>query len=113
MTANPQRHRNEVHLSGFLARDPEIRYTTTGKAVANFTIGTTHEKRTDYHRCTAWGSVAERIGEHFKKGAFIALCGGLQTRSYENGGQKRYVTEVVVWNVSEGTNDKPLTPKPR
>jgi single-strand DNA-binding protein len=96
-------HKNEVHLAGVLARDPEIRYTTSGKAVANFTVATTNEKHTDYHRCTAWEKQAERLGEHFKKGSFIKLAGRLQTRSYESDGRKVYVTEVVVWNVSDGT----------
>ena len=105
MTSNNSTHvhKNEVHLSGVLARDPEVRYTASGKTVANFTVATTYEKRTEYHRCTAWEKQAERIGEHFKKDAFIALTGRLQTRSYEKNGEKRYVTEVIAWSVSDGT----------
>ena len=61
-------HRNEVHLRGLLVRDPEIRYTASGKPVANFTVLTAYEKRTEYHRCTAWEKVAEILGERFKKG---------------------------------------------
>jgi len=102
-------HRNEVHLRGLLVRDPEIRYTASGKPVANFTVLTAYEKRTEYHRCTAWEKVAEILGERFKKGSFIALAGRLQTRSYEKSGEKRYVTEVIAWNVSDG-EEKPLTP---
>jgi single-strand DNA-binding protein len=105
-------HKNEVHLRGVLARDPEIRYTPTGKAVANFTLATTYEKQTEFHRCVAWEKIAERLGEHFKKGSFLALSGRLQTRSWEDKStkQKKYMTEVVCWNVSDGTTEKPLTP---
>ena len=99
-------HKNEVHLAGVLARDPEVRYTASGKTVANFTVATTYEKRTEYHRCTAWEKQAERIGEHFKKGSFIALAGRLQTRSYEKDGQKRYITEVIAYSVSDGSTKK-------
>jgi single stranded DNA-binding protein len=102
-------HKNEVHLAGVLARDPELRYTPTGKVVANFTITTTYEKHTEYHRCMAWEKVAEQLGEHFKKGSFIALCGRLQTRSWEdkNTKQKKYATEVIAWNVNDGSKQKP------
>jgi len=109
-STNQPQHRNEVHLRGILARDPEIRYTKNGKPVANFTVATTYDKCTEYHRCTAWDDVAERLGEHFKKDCFIALSGRLQTRSYEKNGEKRYVTQVIAWNVSDGAIQKPLTP---
>ena len=113
------KHLNEVHLAGVLAREPEIRYTTSGKAVANFTVATTHEKHTDYHRCTAWEKQAEKLGQHFHKGDFIKLAGRLQTRSWDDKqtGQKKYVTEIVAWGISDGTKDgeeppPPLTPDP-
>src|SRR6266576_4919490 len=72
-------HKNEVHLAGVLARDPELRYTTSGKLVANFTVATTYEKHTEYHRCTAWEDKAEKLAENFHKGDYIKLCGRLQT----------------------------------
>jgi single-strand DNA-binding protein len=107
-------HRNEVHLTGYLARDPEVRYTQTGKAVANFTVATTHEKHTDFHKCVAWEDKAENLREKFKKGSFIALAGRLQTRSWDDksSGQKRYTTEIVAWGMSDGTKDaeKPQPP---
>jgi single-strand DNA-binding protein len=96
-------HKNEVHLAGVLARDPELRNTPSGKVVANFTLTTTHQKHSEYHRCVAWEKVAERIGERFKKDSFIELTGRLQTRSWEKDGVKRYTTEVVAWSVSDGT----------
>jgi single-strand DNA-binding protein len=99
-------HKNEVHLSGVLVRDPELKYTTSGKAVANFTVATTYEKHTEYHRCVAWEKQAERLGEHFKKDSFIELSGRLQTRKWEKDGQKHYTTEVVCWSLSDGTTAK-------
>jgi len=81
--ASPNGHINEVHLRGVLVRDPEVTYTGSGKPVANFTVATTYEKRAEYHRCVAWEKVAEHLGEHFKKGSFIALAGRLQTRTFE------------------------------
>jgi single-strand DNA-binding protein len=101
--SNARKHKNEVHLTGVLARDPEVRYTMSGKAVANFNVATIYEKSTEHHRCTAWEKQAERLGEHFHKGDFIQVVGRLQTRSYEKYGAKKYVTEVVIWNLSDGT----------
>src|SRR5215813_10662631 len=97
------RHKNEVHLAGVLAKDPEIRYTATGKPVANITVATTYEKRTEYHRVVAWEDQAEKLGETFHKGDFIKLAGRLQTRSYEKDGKKNWITEVVAWNLSDGS----------
>lgn len=111
-----QQHKNEVHLAGFLARDPEIRYTPSGKAVANFTVATTYEKHTEYHRCVAWEEKAEKL-QGFKKGSFVSLAGRLQTRSWDDkqSGQKKYMTEVVAWGIGDGTKDAeksqpPVTP---
>lgn len=101
-------HKNECHLAGVLARDPEIKYTATGKAVANFSVATTYEKRTEYHRCVAWEEKAKKLAERFHKGDYIRLCGRLQTRSWDDKqtGQKKYATEVIVWNLSDGTTEK-------
>jgi len=101
-----RKHLNEVRLHGVLARDPEVRYTASGKTVVHFTVATTYEERTEFHRCTAWEKQAERLAEKFKKGSFIALAGRLQTRSWEKDGTKRYSTEIVVWNFSDGTTEK-------
>src|SRR5580692_4085991 len=98
-----QIHKNEVHLAGVLAKDPEVKYTSSGKAVANITVATKSKEHTDFHRVTAWESQAKKLGEHFKKGDFIKLAGRLQTRSYEKDGRKIYVTEVIAWNLSDGT----------
>lgn len=101
------KHRNEVHIAGVLSADPEIRFTKTGKTVANFSVAVTYENKTSYHRCTAWEDKAEKLGEHFRKGDFVKLAGRLQTRSYEGkDGHKVWTTEVVAWNLSDGTTEK-------
>ena len=111
--SHKQQHRNEVHLRGILAKDPEIRYTASGKTVANFTVTTTYEKHTEYHRCVAWEEHAEKLGEKFHKGDYIRVCGRLQNRSWEDKqtGQKKYVTEIVAFQIATPAEDpEPLTP---
>ena len=100
-----RQNRNEVVLAGNLVRDPEIRLTTTGKPVATFTVATTYQKSTEYHRVVAWEGLAERVGE-LKKGDFVSIVGRLQTRNYEKDGSKRYITEVVAGSVTDGTVQK-------
>ena len=100
---------NKVVLIGRLGRDPEIRYTGDGKAVANFSIATsdswidkaTGEKRdrTEWHNIVAWERLAEICGEHLSKGSQVYIEGKLQTRSWEQGGVKRYTTEIVASNI--------------
>lgn len=96
---------NTVNLMGNLVRDPEVRYTKTGRAVATFTVAasntyidaTTKEakEQTAFVNCVAWGTLAEEIG-NLRKGNRCLVQGRIQTRSYENqNGEKRYVTEVV------------------
>jgi len=97
---------NSVQLLGNLARDPEVRYTKTGKAVALFTVACTttyipygsQEPReyTDFVPCVAWGNLAETCGNNLAKGSRVFVEGRFNTRSYETqDGQKRYRTEVV------------------
>ena len=88
---------------GRLTRDPEVRYTQSGKAVASFTLaidrrkGTNGEKQADFISCVAWENLAETIGNYCVKGQQIAVEGRIQSRSYDaQDGSKRYVTEVVV-----------------
>ena len=95
---------NSVQILGNLARDPEVRYTKTGKAVASFTIAATNtytdsegvaKEQTAFINCVAWGKVGEQV-ENYKKGNRLFVEGRIQTRSYETqDNQKRYVTEVV------------------
>lgn len=96
---------NQVQLLGNLARDAELRFTQSGKAVTTFTVaatntyvdGTTNEtkEQTAFINCVAWGKTGEAVGA-CKKGERLFVEGRLQTRSYEDSnGQKKYVTEVV------------------
>ena len=97
---------NSVQLMGNLARDPEIRFTKTGKAVAMFTVacsrtyipaGSTEQRElTDFIPCVAWGNLAESVGNNLAKGRRVFVEGRISVRSYEGAdGQKRYRTEVV------------------
>lgn len=96
---------NKVILVGNLGKDPELRYTTSGTAVANFTLATSErfkdrngeqQKRTEWHNIVAWAGLAEICGKYLKKGKQIYIEGRIQTRSYDDrDGNKRYVTEIV------------------
>ena len=97
---------NKAILLGRLTKDPEIKYTQSGKAVASFTLavdrrkGANGEKQADFISCVAWEKTAETIGNYCGRGQQIAVDGRIQSRSYEaKDGSKRYVTEVVVQNM--------------
>ena len=89
---------------GRLTKDPEVRYTQAGKAVASFTLATDrHTKegqQADFIPCVAWEKLAEIIGNNLSKGREVLVEGRLQVRSYEaQDGSKRYVTECVINNM--------------
>lgn len=93
---------NKVILIGNLTADPEVKQTQSGLSVVSFTIavnrrvGKDAEQKTDFINIVAWRKTAEFVGQYFKKGKPILVCGAIQTRSYtDNNGSKRYVTEVV------------------
>jgi len=99
------RNLNKVILIGNLTRDPEIRYTPQGNAVASFVIATNREWNTagekkqavDFHNAVAWNKLAEIVGQLLKKGTKVYVEGRLQTRNWMDAqGTKRYKTEVVV-----------------
>ena len=98
---------NKVVLIGRLTKDPELRYTQSGTAVASFNLAVDRrfanqngEREADFINCVAWNKTAEFISEYFYKGKQIALEGRLQVRSYDgNDGQKRWVTEVIAEQV--------------
>ena len=88
---------------GRLVRDPNVKYTQSGKACAKFTLAidrrrsTDGKQQADFIQCVAWEKTAEIISQYVTKGQKIAVEGRIQTRSYDaNDGSKRYVTEVVV-----------------
>ncbi len=96
---------NKVILIGNLGRDPELRYTASGTAVANFTLATSEsiktkdggrEDKTEWHRIVAWARTAELCSQYLSKGRSVYIEGRLQTREWEDKeGQKRRTTEVV------------------
>jgi len=97
---------NKVILVGNLGKDPEIKYTASGGAIANITVATadswndkqTGEKveKTEWHRVVAFQRLAEIMGEYLKKGSQVYIEGKLQTRKWQDqSGQDRYTTEIV------------------
>ena len=101
---------NKVILIGRLGSDPEVRYTPSGVAVANFNIATSEEwkdkdsgekkERTEWHRIVAWRRLGEICGEYLSKGKQVYVEGRLQTRDWEDrDGNKRYTTEIVASDV--------------
>ena len=95
---------NKVILIGNMTRDPEVRYTTGGKAVATFSIavnsGFGDNKRTEFVPIVTWEKLAEVCGNNLTKGKRILVEGRLQLREYETKeGEKRKVAEVVAQNI--------------
>lgn len=97
---------NKVMLIGNLGKDPEVRYTTSGQAVASFSIATTEkfknkqsgewDEKTEWHRITLWGKQAEIAGEYLAKGKTVYIEGRLQTRKWtDRDGNERYTTEII------------------
>lgn len=94
---------NKILLIGRLTKDPELRYTQGGTAVANFTLAVNRrfanqsgEREADFINCVAWNKSAEFVANYFKKGQQMALEGRLMVSSYDgNDGQRHWKTEVV------------------
>lgn len=97
---------NKVILIGNLGKDPDINYTQAGKAIANLTVATSEswkdqsgemQEKTEWHRVSIFGKLAEIAGQYLKKGSQVYLEGKLQTRKWEDqNGNDRYTTEVVL-----------------
>ena len=88
---------NVVMLMGRMTRDPELKYTSGGKAFANFTLAVQKTKdEAEFIDCTVWEKTAETIAEYFRKGNKILVQGRLNVSSYEQNGEKRRMTRVVV-----------------
>lgn len=100
---------NRVILIGRLGREPELRYTQSGTAVANFSLATSEkfqnkkgerEERTEWHQIVAWGRTGEVCSEYLDKGSLVAIEGTLRTREWEDKeGAKRKTTEIVAQRV--------------
>ncbi|PJF41821.1 MAG: single-stranded DNA-binding protein [Phototrophicales bacterium] len=96
---------NKVMIIGNLGRDPELRYTPSGRPVASFNVATTRtwvtldgERReeTEWFNIVAWGPLAEICSQHLTKGQQVYIEGRLQTRGWEDeAGRRHYRTEVV------------------
>ena len=98
---------NKVILLGNLGKDPEVKYTQSGMAVARFSLATTErakdkdgnwQDKTEWHNLVAFGRTAEVAGEYLKKGRTIYIEGALRTSSWDDkeSGQKKYKTEIIV-----------------
>ncbi len=88
---------NKAMIIGRLGRDPEMRYTTDGVAIANFSIATSEDwkEKPEWHRLVAFRRLAEICGEYLTKGKQVYIEGRLQTRSWEKDGVTRYSTEII------------------
>jgi len=96
---------NKVILVGNLGKDPELRYTPSGAAVATFSLATSErykdrdgqqQEKTEWHNIVAWRQLAEICGKYLHKGKQVYIEGRIQTRSYDDkDGNKRYITEIV------------------
>ncbi|MGE6564394.1 single-stranded DNA-binding protein [Pseudomonas hunanensis] len=97
---------NKVILVGTCGQDPEVRYLPNGNAVTNLSLATSESwndrqtgqkvEKTEWHRVSLFGKVAEIAGEYLRKGSQCYIEGKLQTREWEKDGIKRYTTEIVV-----------------
>lgn len=92
---------NHICIAGRFVRDPELRRTTTGKAVASFTLAVDRDgEGCDFIPCVAWEATAERIANYFYKGKMALVSGRLQQRDYtDKEGRKRTAYEVVVGRI--------------
>lgn len=100
---------NKIFIIGRLARDPELRYTQNGSAIANMTVATDESfvgsdgnkvERTEWHRVTVFGKAAENCGNYLGKGSLVHVEGSLATRKWQDqNGQDRYTTEIKAQRV--------------
>ena len=110
---------NKVILIGRLTKDPEVRYTTTQKVVATFSLAVNREYKNaegnydaDFFNIVMWGKPAELAGNTLKKGSKIYIDGRIQNRTYDaKDGSKRYITEIIA-NGFEYLEKKPEDAKP-
>ncbi len=115
---------NHITLMGRLTRDPELRTTNSGTAVASFTVAVdrdfSREKETDFIDCVAWKNTGEFVSKYFQKGSMIVVSGSLQSRKWQDrDGNKRINWEVNAQNVYFGESKRQedptagYTPPPR
>ena len=104
---------NNINIMGRMTRDPELRRTGSGVAVASFTVavdrdfGSNGEKETDFIDCVAWRNTGEFVSKYFSKGSMIVISGRLQIRSWtDKDNNKRRTAEIVADNVYFGDSNK-------
>ena len=109
---------NKVILVGNLGKDPELKYTSSGTAVCNFSMATTEkwtekdgtkQEKTEWHNITLWAKQAEVAKEYLSKGDCVYIEGRLQTDKYDKDGQTHYSTKIVADRMQflpKGDNDK-------
>lgn len=94
---------NKVILIGNLGADPEMKYTASGTALCTFRLATSEnfqdrdgqtQERTEWHRIVTWGKLAEICGQYLSKGRQAYIEGSIRTRSWDDNGVKRYMTEI-------------------
>ena len=102
---------NKAIVIGNLTRDPELRSLPSGNAVTNFSVATNRvwkdangakQESTDYHNIVVFGRQAETAAQYLKKGSSVLVEGRMQTRSWEQEGQKKYRTEIIADRVQFG-----------
>lgn len=90
---------NRVQLLGNVGREPEARYTASGKAVTTFSVATSQKyqdkEQTEWHSCVTWEKLAELCAQYVTKGMRVYVEGRIATRQWEDKGQKHYRTEIV------------------
>lgn len=98
---------NSIQLIGNIIKDPELRFSQSGKAITKFTIAVNRNMKnaegkydSDFINCISFGPQGEMIANHFRKGDEIALSGRIQAGSYEKDGIKRYTFDVIVNDVT-------------
>jgi single-strand DNA-binding protein len=116
---------NKAILVGNLGSDPELRYTAGGTAVAKFSLATSRkytgkdgqkQEKTEWHRITAWGKLAEICGQYLSKGKQVYIEGRIEYGSYEKEGVKHYTTDIIAENMnmlgSPGGGNRVQEPEP-
>ena len=112
---------NQCNFIGRVGKDPEIKYTQDGTAIANFSIAVSEswkdksggkKEKTEWVRCVAWRKLAEIIGEYVHKGQQIFVSGKFTTEEWEKDGVKRYISKIIVKDMQmlggrPETQDKP------
>ena len=100
---------NKALLIGNLGKDPEVRFTASGRAVARFPVATSEvwndaegqrQERTEWHNVVVWGKQAETCGQYLAKGRQVYVEGSIRTRQYDDKeGNRRYITEIIAQRV--------------